>query len=407
MSLLLSIVIALCWLPVSKTGQGNIGSATASMQIEDNRVFVPLCVTGPNGVSKVVPFWVDSGGDAVFLSGRLARELGLKGQGSRFEAMGETPAHFVTKPRLSLAGMPIDLEHASVAAPLAENSSDVFIGIAAGGFLPATVLRNYDVVFDYPGHTFTLAEPGVITHRGAILRVAVQPTTGFVTTEIELAGQTYGFMLDTGAAYTGISRAVLDRWIREHPLWPHSVGAVGAANMVGKHFDVTNMLVRVPRLKWGPFLLRDVGMVSRPTGNYEKALSKDMAAPVVGALSGNVLREFRIEVDYPRGVAYLAKERSNGSDDLDCVGVVLRVESNGTVLVSGIVGDDGRPEVKDVRAGDILLRVDGHDVTGTSLATILRYLSGPVGENKRLTVRRGKQKLTVTATVLRHPSSGP
>ncbi len=401
----ISIVIAL--LGASERLQGNVRSATVKMQVEDNRVFVPIRATGPNGVSKVVLFWVDSGGDTVFLSGRLARELGLRERGPAFEAMGETPARFVTKPRLSMAGIPIDLSKAAVAAPLSQNSPDAFTGIAAGGFLPATVLKNYDVVFDYPGHKFTLAEAGTIAPEGTALPISVQPTTGFVRTEIKVAGQTFGFMLDTGAAYTGVSRAVMERWIRAHPLWPHSVGAVGAANMVGKQFDVTNALVRVPELDWGPFHLRDVGMVSRPPGVYESFVSKDMTAGVVGALSGNVLREFRVEIDYPAGIAYLSKEQTSDSRDLDCVGLILQIESNGTVVVNGVANRDRHPEVNGVQAGDVLMRVDGHQVTGASLATILDYLAGQVGEKKQLTVRRGKQELTVSATVLSHPASGP
>jgi PDZ domain len=302
--------------------------------------------------------------------------------------------------------MPIDLSKVSVAAPLSEDSWDAFAGVVAGGFLPATVLKNYDVVFDYPGHTFTLAKPGVVVHRGTPLSISVQPTTGFARTEIKIAGEAYGFMLDTGAAYTGASRAVVDGWIHEHPAWPHSVGAVGAANMVGKQFDVMNMLVRVPELEWGPFRLRNVGMVSRPRGVYEQAISKEMTAPIIGALAGNVLREFRIEIDYPAGMAYLSKEWTGNSHDLDCVGLILQMESSGAVLVSGVATRNGRPEVNGVRAGDTLLRVDSHNVARDSLAQILQYLSGPVGENKRLTIRRGEQEITVSARVLRHPPSG-
>jgi predicted aspartyl protease len=383
-----------------------VRSATVEMQVRDNRVFVPLRVTGPNGTSRVVLFWVDSGGDTVFLSGRLARGLGLEGLGSSFQAMGETPAHFVTKPRIFIGDMAIDLTHASVGASLSESSIDAFAGIAAEGFLPATVLMNYDVVFDYPGHSFTLAEPGVLSHRGPPVRASVHPTTGFARIEMEVAGQTYGFMLDTGAAYTCVSRALLDHWIGVHPAWPHSVGAVGAANMVGKQFDVVNALVRVPEIKWGTFRLRDVGMVSRPAGVYE-AVSKDMTAPVVGALGGNVLRQFRLELDYPSGTAYLIERRGKDSHDLDCVGLILQVRADGTVPVSGVAERDGRVEVDGVQPGDILLRVDGHDVTGASLATILRYLSGAIGENRRLTLRHGKQELTVSATVVPHPPSRP
>jgi len=383
----------------SATGQ----SATVAMEVRDNRVFIPLTVVGANGKSKVVLFWVDSGGDMVAFGGPLARDLGLEASGASFVGMGETPSHPVTKPRLSIAGMDIDLAHVSVSAAENQKSRDVFAGIEAEGFLPATVLKNYDVIFDYPGRTFTMARSGTIVHRGRAVAMSVQPASGFARVELGIAGQTYGFMLDTGAAYTGVSRALMDRLIGEHPSWPHSLGAVGAANMVGKPFDVGNELLRVPEIAWGPLALRDTGMVSRPTGVYEKAVSEDMSAPVVGALAGNVLRHFRLDLDYPAGLAYLEMDAAASASDLDCVGLILRVKEDGSVIVSGVAQRGGRAEVAGVEAGDVLLRVDGHEVTGASLATILDLLSGTVGVKKLLKIRRRQQQMSMVATVFRHP----
>jgi len=380
-----------------------VRSATVRMEVRDNRVFIPLEVAGPNGKTKVVLFWVDSGGDTIFLSGQLAHELGLQESGASFMGMGETPSHFVTKPHLSIMGMDIDLTRVSVSASLSEKSRNAFAGVEAGGFLPATVLRNYEAVFDYPAHSFTLAQTGNIAHRGMPVPMAIQPTTGFARVEIAIGGQDYGFMLDTGAAYTGISRTVIDRWIGKHPSWPHSLGAVGAANMVGKHFDATNELLRIPEIKWGSILLRNVGMVSRPAGVYEKVVSEDMTAPIVGALSGNVLRQFRLDLDYPAGIAYLELDGADSISDLDCVGLIVQVGEDGNAIVSGVAQRDGRAEIAGVEAGDILLRVDDHEVAGASLATILTYLSGAVGEKKRLTLRRDARELSVSAVVFPHP----
>jgi hypothetical protein len=378
-------------------------SATVPMRIEDNRIFVPLRVSGPNGRSEVVRFWVDSGGDAVFLSGVVARDLGLGASGAPFTAMGNTPSHAIAKPRLAIGGMKIDLTHVPVNAPLSKKSRDVFAGVAAGGFLPATVLSHYDVVFDYPDRSFTLARSGHLVHRGTPVSVSVQSTTGFARIDITVDGQAYGFMLDTGAAYTGLSLAVMDHWIRDHPSWPHSVGAVGAANMVGKQFDVTNELLRVPEMRWGPIQLRNVGMVSRPTEVYEKFVSKDMTGPIVGALAGNVLRQFRLDLDYPAGVAYLQPSGSNGASDLNCVGLIVQVKEDGVAVVSGVAQRNGYPEIRGVQAGDVLLRIGNHKVAGASLATILKYLSGTPGEKKHLTIRRGTVDLSVSATVFSHP----
>lgn len=380
-----------------------VRSATVRMEIRDNRIFIPLRVAGPRGKSVVARFWVDTGGDIVVLSGQLARELGLQPSGPVSVGMGQTPLQAVTKPRISIASMGIDLTDVAVDASPSATSRNAFAGVDAEGFLPATVLKRYEVVFDYPARSFTLAQPGSIRHRGTPVDIGVQPKTGFARVKVTIDHKTYGFMLDTGAAYTCVSRTVMDGWIAEHPSWPHSVGAVGAANMVGKEFDASNELLRVPEVRWGPFLLRNVGMVSRPEGVFEKAISADMTEPVVGTLAGNVLRQFRIDLDYPAGVAYLESGQRGGGVDLDCVGLIVQVKGDGTVLVSGVARKNGRPEITGVEAGDTLLRVDHHDVTGAPLAAIHEYLSGTVGDKRRLTVRRGKQTFSISAVVTRHP----
>ena len=128
-----------------------------------------------------------------------------------------------------------------------------------------------------------------------------------------------------------------------------------------------------------------------------------MSRPIIGALAGNVLRHFRIDLDYAAGVAYLQSDGIDNFTDLDCVGIIVHVEPNGTVAVSGVSQRDGHPEFAGVSSGDLLLRVDRHEVTGASLALILRYLSGPVGEKKRLTLRRGTKSISVNTFVSRHP----
>lgn len=385
------------------TRSAQVDSATVPMDVRNNRVFVLLRITGPQGRSRKAVFWLDTGGDTLVISGQLAHQLGLRQIGKPVEGMGATLAHLDTQPQLFIRGMKINLAGVRVDVSLPESQRTAFPGVASEGFLPATVLRHYDVVFDYPAHRFTISQPGKIVHKGKPLPVFVSPSTGFVRLTATVAGRPYGFMLDTGAAYTGVSRTLMDQWAAQHPQWPHSVGAVGAANMVGKKFDVENALIRAPTLTIGSYLLRSVGMVSRPPGVYERLVSGEMGSPVVGAIAGNVLRHFRVEVDYPAGIAYFESHGSDDATDLNCLGIVVQVKANDTVLVSGVAKRDGRPEVPDVKAGDMLLQVDDHKLGGVSLAEVLEYLSGSPGEVKRLKVERGKNQLTVSATVFAHP----
>ena len=101
----------------------------------------------------------------------------------------------------------------------------------AEGLVPGRLLRKYRVIFDYPAKTFTMARPGTVTPRGERLPAPIG-WTGFPRIELTIAGETQGFLLDTGATYTMISRAVLDRWTAAQPAWPRAIGAVGMAQHV-------------------------------------------------------------------------------------------------------------------------------------------------------------------------------
>jgi len=87
-----------------------------------------------------------------------------------------------------------------------------------------------------------------------------------------------------------ISRTALDGWAKANPGWPSAIGAVGFANMFGGKNENEALMLRIAEIGLGPVSLKDVAAVSRPEGTFEKYMSPMMAAPIIGALAGNVLR---------------------------------------------------------------------------------------------------------------------
>jgi len=79
------------------------------------------------------------------------------------------------------------------------------------------------------------------------------------------------------------------------------------------------------------------------------------------------------------GIAYFESHGPDDATDLNCLGLVVEIKRNNTVLLSGVAQRDGKPEVPDVKAGDILLQVDDHKLSGASVAEVLEYLSGSPG----------------------------
>lgn len=379
-------------------GQGSKTAASGRVPIDlrDNRVFVELMCVGPKGSLRRARFQVDSGGGAVILSESLSRDLALKTIGPPSKEEGET-FQPVSSPQIRIGEMPLVL--ADVSAVVSVGSKDEFSpGSGAEGFLPARVLRKYEVVFDYPGREFTMAQPGVLKPRGIPVPSPIAAKSGFPRIELAVDGQKYGFLLDTGAAYTMVSQTLIDKWQAAHRDWPHCTGAVGAANMIGGAFDAKAEMLRIPEMQWGTFHLPRVGVVSRRPGTFEKWMSSMMTAPIVGSIAGNLLRAFRVEIDYPHGVTYLERQADRTEEAPNAVGVVIGVGPDGTYTVSGVAQCAAKDLVEGVHPGDKLISINGWTVKGP-LADVLQQLQGKPQAVKNLVVERGGKQLSVKATV--------
>lgn len=220
---------------------------TVKMDLRDNRVFIKLTAVRPDGTTRDARFWVDTGGGAVILSESLVSQLGLKPRGPT-KRKDKQVYQAVDPPKIKIDGMPLDFTSVPVLA-VTDSKTDTTPGSGAEGILPGRLLKKYQAVFDYPARTFTLAQPGTLEPHGTPVHSPIQPDTGFPRIELTIGGQQYGFLLDTGAAYTTISQALIDKILAVNPNWPHSMGAVGAANMVGRKFDVNVELLRIPSLQ--------------------------------------------------------------------------------------------------------------------------------------------------------------
>ena len=117
-------------------------------------------------------------------------------------------------------------------------------------------------------------------------------------------GEKYGMLLDTGASFSIVDESLLQKWAGSNPEWPKYSGAYGEAKTLG---GVALETMFVPDGKWGDYSLGSFGVVSQPDGTFKEYMSSMMKEPVVGALGGNVLKNFRLELDYPNERLYLSR----------------------------------------------------------------------------------------------------
>lgn len=364
-------------------------SVTIPLKLEFNRPFVELEFRREDGGLRKAWAWIDTGGGSFLLTEALSRDLGLELEDKIVEDDGQQLAK-TSPPEPYISDQILDLSEARIFTLLGETR--IQQGFPAEAFIPAHVLMRYHVVFDYPAHSLTLALANSLQPRGVAIPASIQPETGFPRVELEIAGRSYGFLLDTGAAYTMISEALLEGI-------ETAQGAVGYANMSGSPYEVEAKLARLD-VQFGGFSLRRIGVVSRKIGVFERWMSPMMTAPIVGALAGNVLKAFRLEIDYANQTVYLEQSGHLDTNDLDSVGLTLRPENYGRYTVIGVSNRSATQTREQIHPGDGLLKVDDREVGGSSFAEAVDNLRGRPGTLTRLALARGGQELTVCVPVV-------
>jgi predicted aspartyl protease len=372
-------------------------SVTVPLIVEFNRPFVDLEFTKADGSIRKARFWVDTGGGGFILCESLASELNLK-LGTTFSEGGEKLAT-ITAPSAKLGGMPLNLQGARSFVSI--GTKTMMPGVNAEGLFPGHILKRYHVVFDYPGRKFTLAKPNSLKPRGLRLNSPVNQQSGFPRIEAQIGGETYGFLLDTGASFTMISQELLEQWAGKNSSWQKTTGAYGNANMGLGQMEAKALMLRIPALQLANIQMQGIAAVSRPKGTFENYMSKMMAAPIIGAIGGNLLSAFRIEIDYANGATYLEKKATPNRSDLDMIGLILRSLKDGSYAVVGVSEQHSKEVVEAIHAGDKLIKVDKFEVKDAPLVKVVDALRGRPNQKRALVFERDGKEFTITLPVLR------
>lgn len=367
---------------------GAPSSGTAPLIFDGNHVFAELTFIRPGGGARKALVYVDTGSPGLAVGRQLLRDLQLE----------------AGKPlRIEIGGMPITVN--PKADVTAYDVDSIFPGLKVEAVLPASVLRNYVVVFDYANKKLTVAQPGALQPEGAAVPCRVNDKTGLAAVEIAVAGRRYPVAIDTGASYTWLSYRTVQEWLKAHPGWRRGTGAVGPANFGVWSGEVHGIVVRLPEVALGSNHLREVGAMGiysgPPTGGEMfDWYSKKTPGPVVGFLGGNVLKAFRLTIDYPNHMTYWQQESAVDPHDLDQVGVTLHMRL-GEYFVAGVASIHGEKLVDDVEPGDKLLRITEFEVTAASYGEVINALHGKPGDVRTLFLERDGHVFRVSAKVTR------
>lgn len=398
------------------TASPAVTHATAPFLFDNNRVFVEIAFRKPDGSLRKALAFVNMGAGGFQLSNALFRELAPHPGAAQHVLFGDMDIAVdgaAFQPESLANAMVINFSPSAITPEKAAQGAgglmaDMAAPLKVEAILPPGLLQHFVFVTDYGARTLTLAVPGVLKPEGIAVPIRVNPQTGFAMLDATIDGARHVFVIDNGGSYSGIRDVA--PWIDKHPGWLRSIGGIGEANLVMAPGAVEAIapVVKVPDaafgdLRPGAFGLIQMGGVGM-MGGLESAVfwdhiySPKAGETVDGMLAGNVLRSFRLTIDYPNHMSYWQQQSPLDTHDLDQVGVVL-VHWKGETTVIGIAQKNGAPALTTVAVGDKILAIDGAATAAMTRGQLLDALHGTPGDIRHLTLERDGKRLEVDAPV--------
>ena len=186
----------------------DVETVTVPMRLDNNRMLVDAEIQKPDGYWEDITLWVDTGNPDFFISEKLAGELGI----SISDTSGKIVrgAMEVSLPvNVRIGGRLFDFKNA--ASKVIFEPKWLFSTMNIDANLPSTVLKDFQVVFDYPEGEMILGSPGSLKHEGSKSDAIIDTATGIVQLSADIYGDSLSFALDNGASYSFTSQKIVNR----------------------------------------------------------------------------------------------------------------------------------------------------------------------------------------------------
>jgi len=321
-------------------------------------------------------FLVDTGAGMTAVSRELADTLGLE-MGEALDIVGlggGVQARSVTLSSVDLGGI-VRKDASALVLDFSEMRRKMNLDVE--GILGFSVLNRYAVTFDFAHSALEIVQNGPRKVPGAGgARVPMEMLGGSATVAAKLDGAPAGsFILDTGSWITFVPTDA-GRKLSAVKRVP-GVSVVGADGHVleAEAVRARSLAIGAARVDRPIVLFPTSGGESDPTGIT-------LASGERGVLGSNVLRRFRMTLDYPRSELVLdpapnAAKLEESSEQFGLIGpgIVLRAAERGMTVRHVVAGS---PAARvGIKPGDRVLGIDGLDVEGEDVAEAQRRLSGP------------------------------
>jgi hypothetical protein len=363
--------------------------AVVRFELYHNRILVPIEV---NESSVPAVFIIDTGASMSVLADVQAKALGieLKDKGDTKNAgNGEGSIHLslAKNMRFRLGGADVFARSVGV-VPL--QSWERFEGRTIAGILGADLFKKYVVEVDYDNQTLTLFEPSSFVFSEQAKTVPLKLLGGSIPViDATLEGLKESSLKAHLAIDTGTYSALrLNRPFTEEHKVLASVPKLVPSLGFGVEGDFREALGRLQGLRLGT-----VSMENVLTSFSQSSRGQTTTKAYDGSMGGELLRHFRVTLDYSRKLVILQPGSDfEKVDQADMSGAVLAASVPDFSSISVHRVFEGTPAAESgLQEGDLLLAIDNRSATEIGLEKI-RELFSREGLYV-LKVKRGDQEM--------------
>ena len=333
-------------------------------ELYKNFVFIPVNING----SKPYHFVLDTGANVSFLNETLANGLNIEIKHHHESSIGtgetSTRLGFAKGVLLGLDGIDVPASRVAV-VPLADIESSV--GRQIDGILGADLFKRWVVTIDYAARTVTLDDPHDYAYHGNgdLIPLRMSGDRAFIKAIVTPVGSDSmegQFVIDTGDHLAlGLHTPFVEKYkLRStQKMIPHlSQGLSGESR---------NWWGRIVR-----FQLGKLAIDSPITTFAEATKGSDADRSYDGVLGGEILRRFKVTLDYSRHQMILEPNTAFAETyDFDMSGLSLAAQgANFATIKVRHVQDDSPASEAGLKEGDILETIDSRPAAGLGLQQI-------------------------------------
>ncbi len=349
-------------------------------EVHNGHLFLKVMVNGRGPVRMLF----DTGGSNVLLPQVLER-LGVKSEGAlgASGAEGKQDVGMTRIDKIEFGGIVLERQ------VFATIDLDAFLRRVEGlddigGVVGYELFKRFPIKLDFEHSRAVFHDPAKFKYAGTGARLPIV----FRGTAPQVRGRVDDidgvFHVDTGSRG---SLTLTLPFVEQNNLVEKYGAKLEAVYGAGVGGHVRARLARAKTLKLADVVIRN------PLTSLSLQTTGALADPdVAGNIGFGILRQFNITFDYPGSVLYLEKNANFGRPDIyDRAGAWIELGAKGFEVVDVVAG--GPAAVAGLKAGDLIIGVNGKPWTAMSLSAVRGEFRAAPGRKLRLKIDGGPERI--------------